>query len=90
MKVRNSCTTCVTHTGLKTAHKLINCVAESSLVRYSAFNTFRNKLVVACLEVSVGAAFAHSAKATHTTVNLELSALINLFFSRAFFATCNK
>ena len=37
----------------KTAHKLIYSISERSLVRNSSFNSFRNKLLIVLLEISV-------------------------------------
>ena len=90
MKLFDSSTACVAHTRTQTAHKLINGVGEHSLVRNTSLNAFGNELVVACLEVSVCTALAHCAETAHSTVNLELSALIDFVLSGTFLTACNK
>ena len=45
--------TAVTHTGTKTADKLIYSIGQRTFERHTAFNAFGNELFVTFLEVSV-------------------------------------
>ena len=86
-------TACVTHTGTDTTDELIDCVGERSLKWNTTLNAFRNELLVSCrsvaLEVSVAGALVHSTEGTHATVNLELSALIELELTWGLLTACN-
>ena len=80
-KLFNAVATHIAHTGAKTAHHLEYGVADRSLIRHTAFNTFRNELFGAGLEISVCRAFVHCAERAHAAINLKLTTLINFRIS---------
>lgn len=55
----------VTHTGADTAHQLKYRIGNAALIRYTAFDTLRNQLLCAFLEVSVLESVCHSTRAAH-------------------------
>ena len=73
----------VAHTGTKSAEHLEYSVFHHALICHTALNTFRNQLLRVRLEVTILTSVLHCRDGTHTTVNLVLSALIQLEGSRA-------
>ncbi|MNE54930.1 hypothetical protein D3C80_1497450 [compost metagenome] len=53
----------------------------------SALDSFRNQLLVIILEVTVLTSLLHSTHTSHPAVYLELTSLVQLGFSRAFFCS---
>ena len=80
----------ITHSGTKSAEHLIYGVWKHTLIRYSSFNAFRNKLLVVTLEISVCTSSSHSSKTSHSSICFKLTSLINFVFSRRFLTSGNK
>lgn len=80
----------VTHTGADTAHQLKYRIGNTALIRYTAFDTLRNQLLCAFLEVSVLGTVCHSSQAAHATVYLEGTSLVDLGLSRRLLAACQQ
>ena len=76
----------VTHTGAETAHHLIDGFGNRSTVRHTTFNTFRNKLFIVGLEITVLGTALHGTDGSHSAINLELSSLIDLHVTGSLFA----
>jgi len=75
---------------MNTTNHLVNRVAERSLVRDAAFDTFWHELagfLYATLEVTVSGASFHGAQGTHTAIALEATTVGENHFARSFFGT---
>src|SRR5699024_4548022 len=90
MQLRNVGASGIAHTGTQASQHLIDGVGQGALEGHAAFHAFGNQLAGVRLEVPVGAALTHSGQAAHTTVHLELTALIQLILSGRLLAACHQ
>ena len=74
------------HAGADAAEQLEDRVLDRALVGDAAFDAFRHQFLRVLLEVAVLAALLHRADGAHAAVDLVLSALVELEFSRALVA----
>lgn len=90
LEVGDSRAAAVAHTGADTANELEDGVGNGSLVRYTALNALGNELLALILEVAVSGALLHCSKASHASVYLEASALVDLDVAGSLLAACQQ
>ena len=74
----------ISHTRTNAAEHLENGLRKGTLKRNTTLNPLGNELTASVLEISVLAAFVHRGYRTHSAIDLERTALIDLHVSRGF------